>query len=121
MINLDIQSVAKYWDPACAPQSNIPTSKKLEIPVGSWRELIIMADLNLNELDYDKLVQDAIFYILTQEQKRPIFYKGAVMKAIDYTSKPKESQDKIWNRTMRELEDVFGYFLSRVGTDGNGN
>ena len=80
-----------------------------------------MADLNLNELDYDNLVQDAIFYILTQEQKRPIFYKGAVMKAIDYTSKPKESQDKIWNRTMRELEDVFGYFLSRVGTDGNGN
>ena len=35
-----------------------------------------------NESDRKKLVTDAVFYILSQEQKRPIFKKADVMKAI---------------------------------------
>jgi hypothetical protein len=47
---------------------------------------------DLNDDDKKKLVADAVFYILAQEQKRPSFKKADIMKAIGLTGRSKDLQ-----------------------------
>ena len=62
-----------------------------------------------NESDRKKLVTDAVFFILSQEQKRPIFKKADVMKAIGLTGRSAAIQDQIWKSSRSELLETFGY------------
>jgi len=62
----------------------------------------------LNEDDKKRLVADAVFYVLVQEQKRTVHKKGEILKAIGMTGRPRELQDTIIERTAQKLEHVFG-------------
>ena len=65
----------------------------------------------LNEDDRRRLVADATFYILVQEQKKALHKKGDILKAIGLTGRNKELQDSIMQRTCEKLEKVFGIEL----------
>ena len=71
-----------------------------------------------NEEDLNKLIQDAIFYILTQESKRPVFTKAMVMKGIEMTSRPREVQNEIWTKAIKQLKDTFGYEMTSIEEKG---
>jgi len=62
----------------------------------------------LNEDDKKRLVADAVFYVLVQEQKRAVHKKGEILKAIGMTGRARELQDTIIERTAQKLEHVFG-------------
>lgn len=69
---------------------------------------------DFNEEDRKKLVSDAVFYFLVQEQKRPLFKRPDVLKAIGLTGRSKELQDDVWIRAVRHLKDTFGYKLAEL-------
>ncbi len=90
--------------------------------------------LDLDDDDKKKLVGDAVFYILTQEQKRPVFKKADILKAIGLQTRAAEVRNEIWegirktlHRTLglqfKELNDVKGGFvlLNKLGEDPNKN
>ena len=62
----------------------------------------------LNEDDKKRLVADAVFFVLVQEQKRAVHKKGDILKAIGMTGRPRELQDHIMDKTAQKLEHVFG-------------
>jgi len=70
--------------------------------------------VELNEEDRKKLVKDALFHVITQEAKRPVIKRPDVFKAIGLTGRTKELQDSIWNRTIKDLKDVFGYQMKEL-------
>ena len=67
-----------------------------------------------NEEDLKKLTQDAIFFILTQESKRPVFTKASVMKGIEMTNRPPTVQTQIWEDAIQQLRDTFGYEMKSI-------
>ena len=69
---------------------------------------------DLNEEDRKKLVTDAVFYIVTQEKKRPMFKKPDVFRAIGLTGRSKDLQDAIWIQAYKDVKDVFGYELKEI-------
>ena len=71
-----------------------------------------------NEEDIKKLVQDAVFFILTQEAKRPIFTKASVMKGIEMTNRDPKVQTQIWEEAIKELYNTFGYEMKPLENMG---
>eukprot|EP00093_Oithona_nana_P008562 08562.XXX_56138_59555_1 [CDS] Oithona nana genome sequencing. len=69
---------------------------------------------DFSNADKEKLITDAVFYVLSQEQKRPIFKKGDVMKAIGLTGRNAGIQDQIWNQARKELLVTFGYQMAET-------
>ena len=69
-----------------------------------------MADFS--QADKDKLITDVVFYILSQEQKRPIFKRSEIMKAIGLTGRNAGIQEEIWKESKRELLETFGYEMA---------
>ena len=69
-----------------------------------------MADFS--QADKDKLITDVVFYILSQEQKRPIFKRSEIMKAIGLTGRNTGIQEEIWKESKRELLETFGYEMA---------
>lgn len=64
-----------------------------------------------NADDKKKLIKDGIFYIVTQESKRPMFKKPDIFRAIGWSGREKSVQDEIWRQINIDLKDVFGYVL----------
>lgn len=69
---------------------------------------------DFSNADKEKLITDAVFYVLSQEQKRPIFKKGDVMKAIGLTGRNAGIQEQIWNQARKELLVTFGYQMAET-------
>ena len=61
---------------------------------------------NSKAIMQDKLINDVVFYILSQEQKQPIFKKGDIMKAFGLTGR---NAAIIWEEAKKELYYTFGY------------
>ncbi len=70
----------------------------------------------LDEDDKKKLVADGIFYILSQEKKRPVFKRPDILKTIGLQNKttPAEVRDEIWQWILRELNKKFGLEFKSV-------
>lgn len=64
-----------------------------------------------NAEDRKKFIKDGIFYIITQESKRPMFKKADIFRAIGWSGREKNIQEEIWKQIRFDLKDVFGYDL----------
>merc|ERR1712141_515076 len=88
---------------------NLKRGKKRD-KSGKMASQSTMADFS--QADKDKLITDVVFYILSQEQKRPIFKRSEIMKAIGLTGRNTGIQEEIWKESKRELLETFGYEMA---------
>ena len=74
----------------------------------------VKANQELNQQDKLKFVKDAIFHVITQEAKRPIFKRADIMSAIGLNKYSKDTQTNVLISAIKDLKEVFGYDLKEL-------
>ena len=74
----------------------------------------VKGNQELNQQDRLKFVKDAIFHVITQEAKRPLFKRHEIMSAIGLNKYSKDTQTNVLISAIKDLKDVFGYDLKEL-------
>jgi hypothetical protein len=69
---------------------------------------------NLNEADLQKMISDAVFYVLVADQKKSLIKRPDLLKACDLAKKPKPVQDHVINAVISQLGAIFGIQMQEL-------
>jgi len=67
-----------------------------------------LRSMNVTEDDAEKMVSDAVFFLLVSDQKKSILKRADLIKHCDLGKKPKNLQDYVISQAQRVLSDTFG-------------
>ena len=67
---------------------------------------------HLTEEDVDKMISDAVFYLIVADQKKSVIKRPDLMRTCDLNKKHRQVQDYVLNRAAHGLLDTFGIRVS---------
>ena len=71
----------------------------------------LLRSLNITDDDMQKMIADAVFFLVVADQKKSIITKGALVKACEMGKRDRKLQDYVIKRAAQQLSDAFGIEL----------
>jgi len=75
----------------------------------------LLRSFNISDDDLQKMVADAVFFLLTADQKKSIISKAALVKACDLSKRDRKLQDYVIKCGAQHLSNTFGIELRDLG------